>query len=1061
MRFALRHVPGKRILRLLPGIFLFLSLIKAGPLTAQNYFFDTYGVSEGLAQSTVFAILQDRNDYLWLGTRAGVSRFDGQEFMNYTMVDGLAENGVKVLFLDRSGRLWLGHAGGGITLYDGHHFSVFSEPGGMFSSDITSITSGPEGDIWITSELSGAVRISRAGRTMDESDREQYIGNRLSDRIFGTYTGHDSTMYFITDAFIKTYDAATNSFSGFHLDGMPSFFQITVMCEDSKKNLWFGTYHGGLYKYIPALDTFKVYDVREGLASNWISSLHEDDEGNMWVGTWGGGLTRIGTGGIRTFSQSNGLPDEMIRCIGSDKEGNLLIGTNEHGIGIFKGEQFISYFRKDGLTNPQVWSIMQADDGRFWFGTNDGISIFDPDRDRNAAFTSFYKLKGNRIRNLREDTRGRIWIATDNQGVFTFNSKNGQFTYEPALNSYLSSLVVTAMETDRTGLIWAGTLDGLVSYNYDTRLAGYYTQTSGLAGNVITAVYAAPDGKIWAGSNGEGLSYMEADSFHALRLNADFTPTCMVSDQNGRLWVGTEARGVVVVDPAAGKIIREFRESDGLLANLINLVETDKEGNIYIGTNKGLNIYHQKRDRLYAYTRKNGFAGIETKPNSVCRDDKGYLWFGTVSGVTRFDPFIPARRNAGPLTHIISMRVNLEDRVMTPGLRLNHTENDIVLDYISICLTNPDAVRYQIMLDGADNDWRPVTSQTTVTYPSLAPGRYTFMVKARNSEGIWNDKPVTYHFLISPPFYKTWWFILICIFSGASAIVLYVQVRERNLVREKRILEDKVLIRTAEVVAQKEELAQKNKDITDSIRYAKRIQFAILPPRIPFDDTFILFKPKDIVSGDFYWLDVIGDREYMAAVDCTGHGVPGALMSIIGYNSLNKVVREKGILEPSEILNNLNEEVIFNLKAQDEDGTIYDGMDVALVCYDRKKKEVEFAGAYNPLIVIRHGEIMEIKADRFSIGRSSSLETNKAFTTHRIKIEKDDVIYLFSDGYADQFGGETGKKFKAGPMKELFRNLYGHPIEAQKAILESTLEAWRGNIEQVDDILIIGRKFSA
>ncbi|HYW95156.1 MAG TPA: two-component regulator propeller domain-containing protein, partial [Bacteroidales bacterium] len=797
----------------------------------------------------------------------------------------------------------------------------------------------------------------------------------------------------------------------------------------------------------------------DGLGSNWITAINEDSKGNMWVGTWGGGLSRLDEDGIHTYDQTNGLPDRMIRYVMEDEEGNILIGTNEHGISIFKGEQFVSWNRDDGLSNSQVWSVVQAGDGRFWYGTNDGISIFDPHKDGPAAFSNFYKLKGNRIRMLVNDTENRIWIATDNQGVFTFNSNNGEFTYEPGLNSYLSSLVVTALVSDRSGRIWTGTLDGLVGYDYDTRKTSYYTQTSGLAGNEITAIYAANDGVLWVGARGDGLSHMVNDSFRIMDLKENFTPTCMMSDQDGRLWVGTEARGVLVIDPQAGKIVREIKESDGLLANLINLVEQDRDGNIYIGTNKGLNIYHYKKDKLYSYTRKNGFVGIETKPNSVCVDNNGYIWFGTVAGVTRFNPFLPARKNTEPLTHIISFRVNLEDRIMKPGLKLNFTENDVIIDYISICLTNPDAVRYQIMLDGADNNWRPVTEQTTVTYPSLAPGRYTFKVKASNSEGYWNARPVTYRFFIRPPFYKTWWFILACIFLVLSVIVVYVKVRERNLVREKRILEDKVMIRTAEVVAQKEELAQKNKDITDSIRYAKRIQFSILPPKIPFSDTFILFKPKDIVSGDFYWMDVIGDLEFMAAVDCTGHGVPGALMSIIGHNSLNKVVREKGILQPAEILNNLNEEVIFNLRGHGEDGTIYDGMDIALVRYDRKKREIEFAGAYNSLIIIRRGELIEVKANRFSIGRSSSLEKEKAFTNHTMKVEEGDTIYIFSDGYADQFGGDGGKKFKAGPMKELFLNLYDRPVDVQKVILDNTVEAWRGNIEQVDDILIVGRRF--
>ena len=650
MRF---RCPLQRVIRRLKHplrILLPVFLAWSGTLTAQNYFFDTYGVADGLAQSTVFTILQDRNDYLWLGTRAGVSRFDGKAFTNFTMEDGLAENGVKVLCLDDQNRLWLGHAGGGITLYEGHHFKVFSKSGGTFNSDITSIATDVQGNLWITSELSGAVKITRVGETIEDSEKEQYFGNTLSDRIFGSYIGKDSTMYFITDAYIRSYNPATDDFSAFFIEGMPRFFQITVMFEDSRKNLWFGTYNGGLYKYEEAKGKFRVFDIRDGLGSNWITSVTEDGYGNIWIGTYGGGITRIAGTVINTFEKANGLPDQMIRCMLEDHEGNILIGTNEHGISIFKGEQFMSLFVEDGLANPQVWSVMEANDGRLWFGTNDGISIYDPSKNGKAAFSNFYKLKGNRIQILKQDTKGRIWIATDNQGVFTFDSNNGQFSYEPGLNTYfLSSLKVTALETDETGKIWTGTLDGLVSYDYDTRTSAYYTQTSGLAGNEITAIYAAPTGKIWVGSRSSGLSFMEADSFRVLKLSEEFTPTCMVSDQEGRLWVGTEARGVVVVDPVSEKIVREFKESDGLLANLINLVETDREGNICIGTNKGLNIYHQQRDKIYSYTKKNGFVGIETKPNSVCRDREGYLWFGTVSGITRFNPYLPARRNTEPL----------------------------------------------------------------------------------------------------------------------------------------------------------------------------------------------------------------------------------------------------------------------------------------------------------------------------------------------------------------------------------------------------------------------------
>jgi serine phosphatase RsbU (regulator of sigma subunit) len=363
------------------------------------------------------------------------------------------------------------------------------------------------------------------------------------------------------------------------------------------------------------------------------------------------------------------------------------------------------------------------------------------------------------------------------------------------------------------------------------------------------------------------------------------------------------------------------------------------------------------------------------------------------------------------------------------------------------------------MLEGADNDWRPVTTQTRVTYPSLLPEEYTFKVSARNSEGNWNTEPLTYTFEILPPFYQTTWFIMLSIFVGTLSIFIFIKIRERNLIIEKRILEEKVVERTAVVTSQKEQLARKNKDIPDSIRYAKRIQVAMLPPEIPYKETFVLFRPKDIVSGDFYWLEKVEQREYIAAVDCTGHGVPGAFMSIIGSNFLNKIVKEQHIYQPSKILDNLNKDVIANLKSIDEDSTVYDGMDIALLCYDSEKEILEYAGGYNPLFLIRNGELQEIKADRFGIGRSSLATQERKFTNHKIKMKRGDTIYVFTDGYADQFGGDEGRKFKMKPMKELIIAINEKSMEDQKNILNSTLDAWRGDIDQVDDILIIGRRF--
>ena len=395
---------------------------------------------------------------------------------------------------------------------------------------------------------------------------------------------------------------------------------------------------------------------------------------------------------------------------------------------------------------------------------------------------------------------------------------------------------------------------------------------------------------------------------------------------------------------------------------------------------------------------------------------------------------------------------------MVQGMKLNYRENAIMFDYYSICLTNPDAVKYRVMLEGADAGWRPVTTQTRAIYSTLPPGKYTFKVIARNSQGVWNSNPVTFSFVIRPPFYRTWWFILTALILLTGGIIGYIKIRERNLIREKLILERKVAERTAEVLEKSKELEKKNKDITDSIRYAKRIQNAILPPADLFPDTFVFFRPKDIVSGDFFWMNTLETKRFIAAVDCTGHGVPGAFMSFIGYNSLNKIVNERHITKASAILDQLNEEVYKTLHVQSKDRDVKDGMDLALIVYDSVTRELQYAGANNPLYIVRKGELTEIKADRFPIGMLS-VDTERKYTNHVLQIEEGDMTYIFSDGYADQFGGKEGKKFKSRQLKQLFLKISGLTMQEQKKILEETLIAWMGREEQIDDILIIGTRY--
>lgn len=286
-----------------------------------------------------------------------------------------------------------------------------------------------------------------------------------------------------------------------------------------------------------------------------------------------------------------------------------------------------------------------------------------------------------------------------------------------------------------------------------------------------------------------------------------------------------------------------------------------------------------------------------------------------------------------------------------------------------------------------------------------------------------------------------------------------------ELGQRERVLEMKVLERTEEVVRQKEEVERQSRkvvdlynNVTDSIRYAKRLQESILPPEKRMEailpHSFVYYRPKDIVSGDFYWMERIGEKVIIAAVDCTGHGVPGAFMSLIGHNGLNQVVKEKGQTRPAEILYELNRLAYEALHKDRGESMVRDGMDLALCTLDLATLELQFAGANNPLYVVRGERLLQFPSNKNAIG---SVEMNSnAFTDHTIQLQPHDMVYLFSDGYADQFGGAKGKKYMYRSFRELLVRISTQATTRQRAMLHEEFNTWRGAHEQVDDILVMG-----
>lgn len=377
-------------------------------------------------------------------------------------------------------------------------------------------------------------------------------------------------------------------------------------------------------------------------------------------------------------------------------------------------------------------------------------------------------------------------------------------------------------------------------------------------------------------------------------------------------------------------------------------------------------------------------------------------------------------------------------------------DNVINFDIVVPAYLNKNLTEYQYYIDKVMDDWSQWSTKTSYSMGIPKAGSYELRIRARD---LWGQvgEPVVVNFTIKAPFTQTSIFFVLVILAGLLLIFALVGFREKQLQEKNRILEEKVRERTAEIEAQKEE-------ITASIEYASRIQMAMLPVSCVFtecfDDYFIIFKPRDIVSGDFYWVGEDGENIYFTVADCTGHGVPGAFMSTLGISILNEIITHHSNLKASTFLNILRDQIKMLLHQTGKEGEAADGMDISLCVLRKNRKMLQFSGAFNPLYVHTGGELKEFRADRMPIGIHYGDEAS--FTNHEINVSPGDVIYLLTDGLTDQFGGPEGSKFKKAQLKQLLSTIHHRPLSEQKKLIELEFLKWKGSNEQVDDVTIIG-----
>ncbi|PCJ89902.1 MAG: hypothetical protein COA57_00895 [Flavobacteriales bacterium] len=1169
------------------GIFIFQSSSHA-----QQYNFRTYSLKEGMPQSQVLSMCQDSRGNIWFGTYGGgVGVFNGMEFKTITTKDGLANNSVWAIMEDRQGNIWIG-TDGGISVHDGHQLTTYTTADGLNSNKVWSIMEDRQGNIWIGTD-GGGLNLFVRGKFFNASKKS----GRECERINTLFEDSEGKIW------ISCYGNGVVVIDGkkkTHITEKDGLTHSSVNCfkQDANGDIWAGTDAGITIFHNASVDS--ITEVPE-FAGKSVTAFYEDENGYPWLGTYTNGIFKYNGRDWKNITVKNGLSSDHIYCIIQDINDNLWFGTDGGGACKYGGETFVSYTTVDGLSYNVVMAVHEDIYGNIWFGT-DGKGLNKFDGKEFTVYSTETGFNSDVVTALEEDYLGNMWIGTDDAGIFKYDGKT--FTHYTEKHGLTSSTIFDIFE-DKDGTLWIATEEGVTVY--DGNSFGPLNNDSLLTDERITAIAADKNWNIWLGTE-NGVAMYDGNKTTLYTRNDGLpsnTVTSIASDLEGNIWFGTD-KGLSFYN---GKHFINYTENEGLTSANIYLLTFGSDGHLFSGTEKGIDkisfTWDYKIENLQNYSVAEGFKGIECNANAAYKDKENNLWFGTVKGVTKYNPQFEEYSTEVPKVKITALRMFLEEfdwsfisdsitrwSHLPKNLVLRYDHNHLTFEFIGIQYDKPEKVRYQFKLDGFEtlgttesdkNNWSPTTYKREITYSNLPPGEYTFKVKAANDRDEWSQ-PIEFSFRITPPFWQTWWFYLLCGAGLITLIYFVILLRTKRLARAKRILEDQVAERTHEIMRQKEELeklsivaseidngvvisdknnltlwlnegytritgytleelkgkkpgdivvcdktqfetlhrirdkagkkesyseevlirtksdedvwieisntpvlnekdellqqieiikditerknaeeeiARKNKDITENILYARKIQEAVMPSvhRLYKEkpDSFILQMPRDIVSGDFCWFSTTSTGLFvMAVADCTGHGVAGALMSMVANEFLHQIIGEKHVIGPHEVLNELDIKIkdALHKKGREESK---EGMDIAICGIDFQTNVLQYCGAYRPVIIIRKEKIIELHPDKFSVG--IAYRTKKEYNQQTMKLQPDDVLYLFTDGYTDQFGGEKGKKFLLKRFKELLLEIHKLPMIKQKEILFDKLEQWKGEkYNQVDDILVVGMR---
>ncbi len=772
---------------------LLVTWFAVGSLPAQRLNVSHYGTNEGLPQSQVYCIHQDRAGYLWVGTLSGLARFNGKTWRVFNQTDGLVRNHITAIAEDDQGRLWFGSAGGGVVSFDGTRFTRFEGQPVLGQGVVNALLVQASGRVWVGGRQGLAMVYGNETLVFDDA------ALLPEPHVTALFSLSDDRIMVATPGGALFIDGANGAGTPFSVDlGEVGNVRAVLADPVSSDAYYIGGDHG-LVLY------------RHGVAEQRLTRLLPADvavtdaavgtDGTLWFSTLGRGLFRLDRSDLdqrrpgQWISRGNGLSHDVVYALCPDREGNLWIGT-DYGLNKLSPGPFLVYRREHGLPDSFVRALYETSDGVIWIGTRNGVATIDADDIKQPLATA--RLKDTAVYSIGQADEQTMLLGTRGY-LAAYALDRDQVTHHD-LSEHLQ--LVRAVHRDDQGRIWLGG-EGLGRYQ-DGRVTPW-TRFPSLERMLVMDIESDAQDRLWIATRDRGLFIYDVRADHLENHAAPFTTALWSLSHDGRggMWLGTNGQGAFYHD---GDAFSGFDRRQGLTDPYVWFVYAG-EDTVWFGHNRGID--RKQGSDWRNFTTADGLADNEMAVSAVLEDRSGHLWFGSGLGLTRYTPGAATRQTVPARLHLEEAAYfgDGEWRSATAPFNLAPGQHHLRFQYIGVSFRDEQLVRYRYRLVGLDDTWSPETTDTRAVFNGVGSGRFRFEVQCRKAESAWSDSLV-FEFSVAPFFYQTLWFKLVLVLTVLVLVGLIHHGRMVRVQNRSKLLAEIVAQRTREVAAKNQELQQ-------------------------------------------------------------------------------------------------------------------------------------------------------------------------------------------------------------------------------------------------------------